>query len=103
MSDITPADLAKFVHRVPVGAIIPAGTEHVIRYGNGFRRSITAHTCVQWEGDLERWTAEPLPAPEPTLAERVRSLTRGRVWSPSDLDQLVLIVAELAEKVEGDR
>ena len=103
MSDITPADLAKFVHRVPVGAIIPAGTEYVIKRGGSFCLVTLAYDYVADNPFTSRWTADPIPAPVPTLAERVRSLTRGRVWSPSDLDQLTLIVAELAEKVEGVR
>ena len=106
MRDITPADLARFVHPVPVGATIPAGTPYAYRIDKDalrLRADGWTDPTEQRGIDSARWTAEPLPAPEPTLAERVRSLTRGRVWSPSDLDQLVLIVAELAEKVEGDR
>ena len=101
--NITPADLAKFTHLVPVGATIPAGTEYVVGRAAGVSLVTLAYDYTADNPFTSRWTAEPIPAPEPTLAERVRSLTRGRVWSPSDLDQLTLIVAELAEKVEGDR
>ena len=100
--NITPADLTRFIYEVPVGATIPAGTEFAVLINGGLFIDTLDYDREVAESH-ERWTAEPTPPPEPTLAERVRSLTRGRVWSPSDLDQLTLIVAELAEKVEGDR
>ena len=103
MTDITPADLARFVHRVPVGAIIPAGTE--------FAYSAARVVCVptppvsaitQTATCVERWTAEPIPAPEPTLAERVRALLGEPTadWSPAGV-RLIRIVAEMAERIEA--
>ena len=38
MTDITPADLARFIHPVPVGAIIPAGMEYAWRNDNAIER-----------------------------------------------------------------
>ena len=62
MSDLTPADLARFVHPVPV------------------------------------------PAPEPSLAERARILNSvARMNSDVTLGQLALIVAELADRIEAER
>ena len=52
-----------------------------------------------------RWTAEPLPAPAPapTLADRARGLADS-VDRHTDTfyARLAAIVAELAEKVEGE-
>ena len=72
MSDLSPADLAKFIHPVPVGATIPAGVEFVRHYKGGDGGPSTALV-----GPLLRdfdyvasagphWTAEPIPAPLPT-------------------------------------
>ena len=100
--NITPADLAKFVHLVPVGATIPAGTEFVVLINGGLFPDTLDYDREVSDESQKRWTAEPLfvTTPEPSLADRARRFTRGRVWSPSDLDQLVLFVAELAEMIE---
>lgn len=112
MSDlITPADLARFVHPVPEGAVIPALTPYVFRTTTAalsFRAHGQPDAVVQGDpdgGDVHRWTAEPIPEPplaELALAEQARNL-RGRAWSTADLDQLAVIVAELAERIEADR
>ena len=73
MSDITPADLAKFVHRVPVGAIIPAGTEYVVGRAAGVSLVTLAYDYTADNPFTSRWTVEPIPAPEPSLAERGES------------------------------
>ena len=66
MSDITPADLAKFVHRVPVGAVIPAGTPYAYRAGAqiGIRSQGMPYESTQVTGSWPRWTAEPIRTPE---------------------------------------
>ena len=101
--NLTPADLAGYVHPVPVGAIIPAGTEHVVLTDDGsFSLRTYAHDSGQEVGYLPRWTAEPFSAPGPTpLADQVRALATV-VARGSNLERLTLIVAELAEKVEGE-
>ena len=60
MITITPAYLAEFVHRVPVNAIIPAGTEHACRNDTGFRLVTLAYDHEQAPGALDRWTAVPI-------------------------------------------
>lgn len=58
MSDITPADLAKFVHRVPVGAIIPAGTEYVV-VRDGYLHLVTwPYGYTRADASVQRWTAD---------------------------------------------
>ena len=103
MSDLTPADLAKFVHRVPVGATIPAGVRYAVRnFGciTGPMHSNADQKCHV--SQAARWTAEPLtaPKPEPTLAERAHSLAEeaipGSYWH-----RVTVLVAELVEKVEA--
>lgn len=73
MTDITPADLARFVHPVPVGATIPAGME-VVEFGHGggfWGPSATRSAYTQRCDDPLRWTAEPLTAPKPPLPTKV--------------------------------
>ena len=77
MSDLTPADLAKFVHRVPVGATIPAGTEYVVGRAAGFSLVTLAYDYAADNPFTSRWTAEPIPAPKPSLAERAYVIERG--------------------------
>lgn len=60
----TPAYLAKFVHRVPFGATIPAGTEHAFKAGDSFGLETMTYDYEQTPGALDRWTAEPLLTPE---------------------------------------
>ena len=99
MSDITPADLAKFIYLVPVGATIPAGTEFATLVREGIYRLTLDYDHEQASESFPRWTAELLPAPEPSLADRARSLATVVVKS-SNLERLTLIVAE---KVEDGR
>ena len=104
MSDITPADLAKFVHPVPVGATIPAGMEHVAGRDGNFFLGTLAYDHEQTPGALDRWTAEPIPAPEPSLAKRARvAAMTARINSDVTLSNLALIVAELADRIEAER
>lgn len=75
MSDLTPADLAKFVHLVPVGATIPAGVPHaVLNLGciTGPMHSKADQT--RRVGQYPRWTAEPLARPMPPLPTEPRSV-----------------------------
>ena len=102
MTDLTPADLAKFVHPVPVGATIPAGVDYALRFATG-RIGIETESYDHEVTDKSfRWTAEPLtaPKPAPTLAERAHSLAEeaipGSYWH-----RVTVLVAELAEKVEA--
>ena len=99
MTDITPADLAKFIHRVPVGAVIPADTEFVVGSSGTFTLVELRRDFMQPQDALPRWTAEPIPAPE-SLAEKARRLGGdypGDSWGR----QLATIVAELAERIEA--
>ena len=68
MTDITPADLAKFVHRVPVGATIPAGTPYAWRGSESEKISVRmdgwTDPTEQLDNGIARWTAEPVRAPE---------------------------------------
>lgn len=73
MSDITPADLAKFIHPVPEGATIPAGTEYVLRRGGNLCLVTLAYDYVAANPFQSRWTADPIPAPVPTLVERIEA------------------------------
>lgn len=61
---LTPADLAKFVHPVPVGAVIPAATRHAVRAGDGLTVMSMAFDHEQTPGAVDRWTAEPTLTPE---------------------------------------
>ena len=103
MTDLTPADLAKYIYRVPVGATIPRDTEHVVGSSSGaFTLVVIGRDFMQPQDALPRWTAEPLSAPDPSLAERARALLVEPTanWSPTGV-RLIHIVAELAEKVEA--
>ena len=63
MTDITPADLARFIHPVPVGAIIPAET----RYASLNFGCITGPMHSSADQKIlvgEYWTAEPIRTPE---------------------------------------
>ena len=63
MTDITPADLAKFVHRVPVGATIPADT----RYASLNFGCVTGPMYSYADQKIlagAYWTAEPIYTPE---------------------------------------
>ena len=102
MTDLTPADLAKFIHRVPVGATIPADTEFAVGSSGAFTLVVIGRDFMQPQDALPRWTAEPLSAPDPSLAERARALLVEPTakWSPTGV-RLIHIVAELAEKVEA--
>ena len=103
MTDITPADLAKFVHRVPVGATIPAGVDYALRFVTG-RIGIETDDYDHEVTDksFPRWTAEPIPAPEPTLAERARGLAASVDRNTDTFyARLAAIVADLAERIEA--
>ena len=68
-AELTPADLAKFVHLVPVGATIPAGVRYaeLNNFGciTGPMHSNADQKCHV--GQCPRWTAEPLARPMPPL------------------------------------
>ena len=100
-NNLTPADLAGYVHPVPVGAIIPAGTKYAVGLDDNFWISTMDYDYKQTSESLPHWTTEP-SAPGPTpLADQVRALATV-VARGSNLERLTLIVAELAEKVEGE-
>ena len=63
MTDITPADLAKFVHRVPVGAIIPAETRYASLNFGCITGPMNSHADQKFLVG-EYWTAEPIRTPE---------------------------------------
>jgi hypothetical protein len=67
---------------------------------DGWVISAETHGIEQHRLDMQRWTAERIEAPaEPTLAERARVI---KCYDPnSSFDQLVCIVAELAERIEA--
>ena len=68
MSDVTPADLAKFVHPVPIGARFPMHVEFMEfrESGDYFRGpfNFPDATAIQQPDDPKRWTAEPILTPE---------------------------------------
>ena len=104
MSDITPADLARFVHPVPVGATIPAGTGHACGIGLHFYVQTLAYDYVQPQSSWQCWTAEPIAAPKPPLADRARAVAMtARMNSDVTLSNLATIVAELADRIEAER
>ena len=94
--NLTPADLAGYVHPVPVGAIIPAGTKYAVGLDGNFWLATLDYDHKQTSESLPHWTAEPFSGPTP-LADQVRATVVAR---GSNLERLTLIVAELAEKVE---
>ena len=65
-------------------------------------RTVFAKDITQLHDDRPRWTAEPIPAPEPTLAERARGVA-GEFAPGGRFEQLAIIVAELAERIEAER
>ena len=97
---ITPADLAKFIHRVPVGATIPAGVEHAVGSSGTISLATVSRDYEMPFDALPRWTAEPVLTPEPTLTEQARAIAREGVPS-SAFDRLARLVAELAERIEA--
>lgn len=101
MSKITPTYLAKFTHLVPVGAVIPAGTEYVVGRAAGFSLVTLAYDYAADNPFTSRWTAEPIAAPKQSLAERARDVAKtSRNYSHMAFSNLALIVAELAEMIE---
>ena len=70
LTNPTPADLAKFIHPVPVGATIPAGTPYrrdVGRILSFWLDGTSVPVTQESDTDILRWTAEPIPAPLPPL------------------------------------
>lgn len=65
-ADITPADLAKFVHRVPKGATIPAGMAFcwVTLGGQITGPTVDRYNVTQGSDATCRWTAKPILTPE---------------------------------------
>lgn len=123
MTDITPADLARFAHPVPVGATIPAGMKFVRRYMDGSPIPALAGPITH-DFDIEAgysplWTAEPLSAPKPPLTERVQEFAEEVLAAPPvGFSSVVLdvenqqnrwiaeaasILAEIAERLDADR
>jgi len=102
MTNVTPADFAKFAHRVPDGAVIPACTYYAWLDGMAVRLAVFTRDITQLPGEVARWTAEPIPAPVSSLAERARALLVEPTadWSPAGV-RLIHIVAELAERIEA--
>ena len=121
MTDITPADLARFVHPVPVGAVIPAATEHAVRIRSGGPITVMtmAYDHEQRPGALDRWTAEPPASPKPPLAERVREFASEVLAAPPvgfssvilDVEnqqnrwiaEAAALLAEIAERLDAGR
>lgn len=67
-NDITPADLARFIYPVPVGATIPAGTAWVNRETPAtFTGPHLSGNDFQPDANTPRWTAEPIEPPMPPL------------------------------------
>ena len=63
-ADITPADLAKFVHRVPVGATIPADVEHAVGSSGTISLATIPRDYEMPPDALPRWTAERILTPQ---------------------------------------
>ena len=63
-ADITPADLAKFIHRVPVGATIPADVEHAVGSSGTISLAKVSRDYEMPPDALPRWTAEPVLTPK---------------------------------------
>ena len=104
MTDLTPADLAKFIHPVPIGARFPMGLEFVNwnEQEGGYLAGpfhFGDSTWFQTAEDPPRWTAEPILAPE-SLAEKARAIAEEGAPGGS-FDQLARLVAELAECIEA--
>ena len=81
-ANLTPADLAKFVHLVPVGATIPAGTECAWRTMTG---ALAVRTVpgdeVQLVVSPRHWTAEPILTPEHARLEAEYTAACERVYA----------------------
>ena len=71
--NITPADLARFIHPVPVGARFPMGLEFADLRDDYIRGPFhfPDSSRVQLADDPPRWTAEPLTTPKPPLPTEV--------------------------------
>ena len=63
MTDITLADLAQFIHRVPVGAIIPAETRYASLNFGCITGSMHSYADKKILGGMY-WTAEPIRTPQ---------------------------------------
>ena len=102
MTDITPADLAKFIYRVPVGATIPADTRYASLNFGCVTGPMHSYADQKILGGTY-WTAEPIPAPELTLAQRARALIPHDLheWPDMAITSLAVLVAELAERIEA--
>lgn len=98
MNDTTPADLAKFIHPVPVGATIPTDVTRVARKRTGalgwsdpFNYGIPTPVHSADEGVF--FTAEPIAPPRPPLP------TEGYIeaWGkpPFSTDEIHLVIAML--------
>ena len=102
MSAATPAVLAQFVHRVPDGVTLPAGTEVLLGptrrrpdHWIGPRRLQSAR-AVTADG-REYWTRVPVPEPVPSAPLTLAQIARRSVY----FDELAEVVAELAERIEA--
>ena len=100
MTNVTPADFAKFAHRVPDGAVIPACTYYAWLNGMAVHLAVFTRDITQLPGEVARWTAEPISAPEPSLAEKARAIAKEGAPGGS-FANLALLVAELAERIEA--
>ena len=76
MTGITPADLAKFIHRVPVGATIPADVEHAVGSSGTISLAKVSRDYEMPPDALPRWTAEPVLTPK-HACQMCRALVRG--------------------------
>ena len=121
MTDITPADLARFVHPVPVGARFPMGLEFADLRDDYIRGPFhfPDSSRVQLADDPPRWTAEPLTAPKPPLTERVREFAEEVLNAPPVgfssvfldtenqqnrwIAEAASILAEIAERLDAGR
>lgn len=110
MTDLTPADLAKFVHPVPVGATIPAGMEYAVVIDDGLY--VTSSMADHAPRGFRCWTAEPLAAPKPPLTERIREFANEVLNAPAVgfsstqnrwIAEAASILAEIAERLDADR
>ena len=100
MTDLTRADLAKYIYPIPNGAVVPVGTPYVAASGFIFAVSQSEFTQGNPGATSPRWTAEPIPAPEPTLAEKARAIAEEGAPGGS-FTNLARLVAELAERIEA--
>lgn len=123
MTDITPADLARFVHPVPVGATIPAGMKFCYQKASGAITGPLTRTLAGADVSVAEqtpyWTAEPIPAPKPPLTERAREFANEVLAAPPvGFSSVILdtenqqnrwiaeaasILAEIAERLDAGR